>query len=100
MLKAEFVALVSLKVPSGGAVRSTPVHLISPSLLWPPARDLHQLRHEVGEEGEGPHHVEDDEHLPPVRRAVDVAVADLKKKIAELQKWHLLIFATVHPSRG
>ena len=52
---------------------------VSPDSLWPPAHDLDQLGDEVCEEGDGEEDVEDAEHLAPVSRAVDVAVADLKK---------------------
>ena len=52
---------------------------VSLDSLWPPAHDLDQLGDEVCEQGDGEEDVEDAEHLAPVSRAVDVAVADLKK---------------------
>ena len=53
--------------------------VLSLDSLWPPAHDLDQLGDEVCKQGDGEEDVEDAEHLAPVSRAVDVAVADLKK---------------------
>ena len=42
------------------------------------------LWHEVGEHGQGSHHVEHDEHLAHVGLRIDVTVAHLKKIMEQL----------------
>ena len=46
--------------------------------LWPVPDEGGDLREEVGEHGEGPAHVEDDEAPSPVGDGVDVPVSDLR----------------------